>query len=125
MAAAVVTVSVPSINSGHVIGNKYQVSGTMAITVSPATYTTGGISCSLTHPLIKATRVPLSVIVLPLSGYEYIYVPGVDASSGKLKVMVQDAVSTNPLTEFTSNGAIPAAVSGDTLIFTATFIGQN
>lgn len=125
MAAAIVTVSVPSLNSGMVLGNKYQVQGTMAITVSPATYTTGGIACSLTHPLIKAGRTPISVIIVPQSGYDYVYVPGVDASTGKLKILVQDATNTNPLAEFTSNGAIPAAVSGDTINFTATFIGQN
>lgn len=125
MAAALAVVSVADIGKTAVYGNKYEVMGTVAISVSPATYTAGGILMSLAHPLIKAGRAPISVSVQGVSGVIYSYVPGTDATLGKLKIQVQDATNNNPLKELTDASAIPAAVSGDTVNFYAIWVGQN
>jgi len=99
--------------------------GTLAIGASPLTYTTGGIALSLALPLLKSSRVPFYVIVLGQNGFTYVYVSGTDETSGKLKILVQDGVAQDPLTELTNGSAIPLGVSGDTIGFHAIFLGQN
>lgn len=125
MAAALAVVSVADIGKTAVYGNKYEVMGSVAISASPATYAAGGVVMSLAHPLIKAGRTPISVSVQGISGVTYAYVPSTDATLGKLKILVQDATNNNPLKEITDGGAIPAAVSGDTINFYAIWTGQN
>jgi hypothetical protein len=131
MAAAVATVSVLDERSSWVAGNKYFVEGTISISASTATYTTGGIACSFLQPLIKVTRTPVLVQVqgqgVGTTGtlFEYRYVPGVDASAGLLKIFTGGAGSAAGLAEFTSSGAIPADVSTDTITFIAIFNGMN
>jgi hypothetical protein len=130
MSAAVATVSLTDERNTWVAGNKYFVVGTLSISPSTATYTTGGIACSLLTPLIKATRTPLSVRVwgrgLGTTGtlFIYQYIPGVDASSGLLKIFSGGAGGAAGLSEFTSVAAIPADVSGDTITFEAIFNGM-
>ena len=124
MAAAVAQVSILDERYTWVAGNKYFVVGTVAVSAGPATYTGGGIAMNLMVPLVKATRTPIMMIFMGQSGLEYRYVPGPDASSGLLKIMVQDATATNPLAELANGSAIPAAVSGDTITFQAIFNGQ-
>lgn len=120
-------VGVPTVSFSNTVtlGNKYQVTGTLAITVSPATYATGGLVCNLNTSNVKASRAPLNVIIVPQSGYEYLFFPGTDNSNGKLKIYVQDAVATNPSLEMANGTAIPAAVSSDVITFIATYLGQN
>jgi hypothetical protein len=125
MAAAVATVSITDERYTWTAGNKYFVIGNVAISVSPATYTTGGIVCSFFVPLVKASRTPIWVLFKNATGYVYEYVPGTDASTGLLKIFVQDATATNPLAEMANALAIPAAVSGDTIQVEAIFNGQN
>jgi hypothetical protein len=131
MAAAVATVSFTDERNSWVAGNKYFVVGTLSITASTATYTTGGIACSLLSPLIKASFTPLLVRVLGIGAgttgtlFEYRYVPGADASSGLLKIFSGGAGGAAGLAEFTSGGAIPADVSGDTITFEAIFNGMQ
>jgi len=130
MSAAVAIVSVTDERNTWVAGNKYFVEGTIAISASPATYTTGGIACSFFLPLIKATFPPLLVHIqgqgVGTTGtlFVYVYVPGVDASAGLLKIFSGGAGSTAGLAEFTSAGTIPADVSGDTITFIAIFNGM-
>ena len=129
MSAAVALVSTDE-RSSWVAGNKYFVAGNIAISASPATYTTGGIVCSLFVPLIKATFAPLLVQVqgqgLGTTGtlFEYRYVPGADASSGLLKIFTTGTATQAGLAELTSGAAIPADVSTDTIIFIAIFNGM-
>jgi hypothetical protein len=131
MAAAVAVASLTDERNTWVAGNKYFAVGTLAISASPATYTTGGIACSLFLPLIKATFPPLFVRAwgqgLGATGtlFVYEYVPGADASAGLLKIFTGGAGSAAGLSEFTSGGTIPADVSGDTITFFACFSGQQ
>jgi hypothetical protein len=130
MAAAIATVTLTDERNSWVAGNKYYAIGTLAISASPATYTTGGIACSLFLPLIKATFTPLLVRVVGQGAgatgtlFIYVYIPGVDASSGLLKIFSGGAGSAAGLSEFTSGGTIPADVSGDTITFEAIFNGM-
>ena len=129
MSAAVATVSLTDERNTFVEGNKYKAIGTLAISASPATYTVGGIACSLLTPLIKASRTPLLVRVSGQGSgttgtlFTYVYVPGVDASSGLLKIFTGGAGGTAGLAELTAI-AIPADVSTDTISFEATFNGM-
>jgi hypothetical protein len=124
MSAAVAAVTIPDERYTWVAGNKFLIVGTIAISASPATYVTGGIAMSLFLPLVKATLTPIIVVIQGINGYIYKYVAGADASTGLLKIFVQDGVSGNPLAEMANATAIPAAVSGDTINFQATFIGM-
>lgn len=131
MAAAIALSSVIDERYTWVAGNKYFVVGNLAVSASPATYTTGGIACSLFLPLIKATFTPIFVQVygqgLGTTGtlFVYEYVPGVDASAGLLKIFTSNGAGPAGLVEFTSGGTIPADVSGDTLTFMAIFNGMQ
>jgi len=125
MAAALAVVSLADERDSWVSGDKYFVKGTITISASPATYTTGGMVMNLLIPLIKASRTPIWIDIVGQTGYEYQYIPGADASSGLLKIFVQDAVATNPLAEMANALAIPAALSGDVITFLAIFNGQN
>jgi hypothetical protein len=129
MSTAVAVASLTDERNSWVAGDKYFALGNLAISASPATYVTGGIPCNLLLPLLKAQRTPLIVTVSGIGGggggtlFIYVYVPGVDASTGLLKIFEQSA-ATSGLTEI-SSGAIPADVSGDTITFYAIFTGQN
>lgn len=125
MATAVATVSLTDERFSWSAGNKYFVLGKVAIGASPLAYATGGLVMNMLIPLIKASRTPLSVHVFGQSGYVYKYIPGTDASNGKLEIFVQDGTSGNPLAEMADTTAIPAAVSGDTIQFVAIFHGQE
>lgn len=111
MAASVVTTTV----TNSFVDRVYNVYATLAIGASPATYTTGGIVMNLNQSAIKASRTPQIVQITGQSGYIYSYVSGTDNSNGLLKIFAQDGVSQDPLAELTSNGAIPAGVSGDVI----------
>lgn len=124
MSAAIATVSLIDERYSWVAGNKYFVVGNIAISAAPATYTTGGIACSFSVPLIKATMTPILVQIQGQTGYVYQYIPGADASSGLLKILT-GAAAQSPLTELTNSASIPAAVSGDTIVFEATFNGMQ
>src|SRR5437660_617035 len=100
MAVATAVVTVPDNRSGRVSGNKYIVTGTVAIDASPATYAAGGITMSLAKPLIKASRAPVRVVVKGIAGYIYSYVKGSDNSNGKLMIFEQSGVDDTPLDEF-------------------------
>lgn len=119
MALSTATVSVVKSWGGDAA---YNVMGTIAISASPGTYPTGGYTLSLADPLIKASRLPLMVIVQGLAGYVYVFVPGTTIANGTLKVLT-GAAAQSALTEFTA-GATPAAVSGDTIKFWAIWAGM-
>jgi hypothetical protein len=129
MSAAIATVTLTDERNTWVEGNKYRAVGVITISASPATYVTGGIACSFFSPLIKATFAPLLVQVIGQAVgttgtlFEYRYVPGVDASSGLLKIFTGGAGSTAGLAELTQI-AIPADVSTDIITFTAIFNGM-
>ena len=125
MANAVAAVSVVDDRYQWSMGSKYCVIGSLAISAGPATYVTGGIACSLLTSAVKATRAPFFMRIQNQSGFVYRYIPGVDASTGLLKIFVQDAVATNPLLEMANTTAIPAGVSGDVITFFAIFQGME
>lgn len=123
MANAIAAVSITDERYTWTEGNKYIVIGNLAVTASTAVYVTGGIAMNLFNPLVKASRTPIWVDVNGQSGYVYLYVPGVDASAGLLKIFQQSA-ATSALTEIPA-AAIPAGVSNDVIVFQAIFNGQN
>lgn len=122
MAAAIATLNV----SGGWDNIRYIVGGTVSITVSPATYTTGGIPFNLNQSDVKASRTPSDVQIQGISGYIYAYVKGTDNSNGLLKVFGQSsgASAGDPLIELASSSAIPAGVSGDTISFQGRWKGM-
>lgn len=121
MAAAIATATVKN----QWVDRVYDVIATLAISASPATYTTGGIALNLNQASIKASRTPDVVQVSGQSGYIYNYVKGADNSNGLLKIFVQDATATNPLAELGNGTAIPAGVSGDVITATITYKGME
>ena len=126
MAAAIATPTPnSSLPTGKGGGDGYRSFGSIAISASPATYTTNGIPLSFMQAGIKAQRTPLTVSVGGKAGYIFVYIAGTDASNGKLKVFVQDAVATNPLAEMADALAIPAGLSGDTIGYTALWLGME
>jgi hypothetical protein len=122
MSAAIAT---PTVGTGGWADQRYHHNGSVAISASPATYTTGGIAFNLDVPLIKASRTPSWVEIFGISGYTYVYVKGVDNSTGLLKIFVQDGIAGNPLAEMANALAIPAGVSGDTISFYAIWKGME
>jgi len=113
----------PLMPTGQAGDGLYKVIGAIAVDANPAVYVTGGITLNFLQSAIKAQRTPLRVAVSGTGGFVYSYVKGSDASNGKLKIFVQDAVAANPLAEIAAAG-IPAGVSGDTITFEAYFRGQ-
>jgi hypothetical protein len=130
MATAVALASIVDERYTWVAGNKYYVIGNVAISVSPATYVTGGIPMNLFLPLVKATFAPILVRVIGQGAgttgtlFVYVYIPGADASAGLLKIFTTGAATQDGLAELTNGSAIPADVSGDTITFEAIFNGM-
>ena len=100
------------------IGNVYRVTGSVTIAPAPGTYTAGGIAMSFLQGTVKATRTPIWVDFVGQNGYEYAYIPGADAGSGKLKIL------TTANTEVAA-GAMPATISSDVIWCRAEFRGEN
>jgi hypothetical protein len=130
MSVAVAIASVADERNTWTAGDKYYAEGTVTISASPATYTTGGIVFNLFIPLIKATRIPLNVTVQGRGAgaggtlFEYRYIPGTDSSNGLLKIFSGGAGAAAGLAEFTNAAAIPADVSGDFIKYIAIFNGM-
>lgn len=123
MAAAIATLSVG--NSWDDI--KYNVGGTIAITASPATYTTGGIVFNLNQADVKASRTLSDAEIHGINGYEYRYVKGTDNSNGLLRIFVPKvtgAAADGPMIELSNALAIPADLSGDTISFQGRWKGM-
>lgn len=85
-------------------------------------YTAGGQAASF-GGIAKAARTPIVVWINALSGYDFVYIPGVDAQSGKVKIFQGGAALSNPKSELPA-GAVPAAISSDTITFEAHFKGE-
>lgn len=122
MAASVAT---PTVVSSRMEAH-YRVLGTIAVTASTATYTAGGIVLNFFQDAIKATRIPISVMISGIAGYLYEYVNGTDASNGLLMIRAQKASASDhdALTELADATAMPAGVSGDTITFEAIWRGM-
>jgi hypothetical protein len=106
-------------------GDGYRVTGTIAISASPAVYVANGIVLSFLQAAIKAQRVPRSVVITGISGYVYSYVAGTTAGDGLLRIFAQTSAASedDPLGQLAAS-AIPAAVSSDTITFNALWDGQ-
>lgn len=103
-------------------GDVYAVIGTLSWSASPDTYAVGGNTCSFLQSKIKATRKPLWVLILGVSGYIYRYYTGTNAGDGKVVILATGPLN-GPEGEL-SAGAIPAAVSNDQITFRAEFAGM-
>lgn len=119
MAVAIAHIAVPDMNSVWFDGRMLFVLGTLTIDANPATYVTGGIACSFSHPLVKAQRVPKVIWFNSPSGSIYTYIPGTNVSNGLLKIF------TGVNTELGNGVAIPAVNSGETVQFEGQWLGQN
>jgi len=126
MAASTITVT---ISSTDWTGRNLIVFGTVAWSPSADTYTTGGNTMSFAgFDDIKTSSLPnfVEVISQPTSAnhaansYVYQFLPGTTLANGTLQIFTGAAAQTG-LTELTSNAAIPAGVSGDTIKFRASF----
>ncbi len=94
----------------------YTAFGTLTISAA-GTYTAGGIPLSLFNAAIKATQTPLFVIIKGQSGFIYDYVPGSDASLGKMKCY--SAYNT----EVADAGSLTGQIA-DTIVFEAIYLGM-
>jgi hypothetical protein len=100
--------------------------GTVAISASPATYAAKGLVMDFTG-LVDTDQPPLAVSVRSAvaagSGatalYLYNFNPGTTPANGKLQVFT-GAAAQSALAEL-ADGAVPAGVSGDTVVFEAWF----
>lgn len=100
--------------------------GTIAISASPDTYATGGLTLSFVS-VAQQNSVPDEVRIwtdTPV-GWQLCYKSGTKASDGKVLVfgyVPTDATAgTLPLGEFDNATAIPASLSGATIKFAAKF----
>lgn len=130
MAAATVTLTAYNENYGtDLTAKRFIMRGTAAISASPATYATGGLAVTYTE--IKSAdgnavlvpgqnTTPDSFSAYSVSGSGYIY--SWNKSTGKLMILVQGAAATDPLAEIGNGTAIAAAISGDTIEFTASWV---
>src|SRR5215831_2411340 len=92
-------------------GISYIVYGTITLTVSD-NYTTavgGGITLNFNQSNVKATRTPIWVDIQGSAGYTYAYVPGTNASNGKI-VIRQEGTAGGAASEI-STGTIPAGIA--------------
>jgi len=123
MAAAVATLTVTK----QWADQAYHVLGTVAITVSPATYTTGGIVFNLNQASVKASRTLENATILGQAGYTYRYIKGTDNSNGLLMIFVPKVTgeaADDPMVELSNALAIPAGLSGDTITFAGIWKGM-
>lgn len=79
--------------------------GTVAISASPGTYPANGLPLTFVGPNVYTGIAPFLVWFSGLSGYDYNY----DAAHGTIRAYLGG-------TEIAANAAIPAAVSGDTIV---------
>lgn len=117
MAEASVTVTVTRVMP--LAGEGALIFGTLAIDADPDVYATGGLALGATEFGAKAPICPAGpewMIVFGIAGYHYEF----DGSNSLLLIRGQKNAASNydPLIEL-STGAIPAAVSGDTITFIA------
>lgn len=133
MAAAVTTLKVYTFPQG--VDNtqrRVKVSGTVSITASPATYTTGGIGNPTTVAWTFTDAVTGQAVLLnttqaaPImayftsvngSGYDYAW----NKVTNKLQIFTTGTATQTAKAELAS-GAIPAAVSSDVIEFDADFV---
>lgn len=123
MAAAVATISVTTVDNSQKLAHVF---GTVAIGADPLTYGAGGIVMTFAgNDLIKSNEVPLKVSVFSAKAaggtalYVYSFAPGTTLANGKLQVFT-GAAAQSALAEL-ADGAVPAGVSGDTIVFDAWF----
>lgn len=91
------------------------------------TYATGGMTLNLA-PIAKANRKPIVVWINSAgSGFDYYYVPGADAQTGKIKIIGSGTTSGGAKGELAA-GTITAgsgtAITGDTIVVEAHFFGE-
>ena len=123
VAVAAHTITNTSFDSSNIT-----VRGTIAFGANPLTYATGGIILDFTgQDQIKSGSLPSQVLIKSAkaaaapntSEFVYTYLPGTTQANGKLQILT-GAAAQSALAELAA-GAVPAGVSGDTIIFEATF----
>lgn len=127
VAVVTLTAGATGLKSSDMSQNNQSLYGTLAVTATPALYTTGGIVCSFQgFDGVRSDYAPLEVRAWSEpaagapSGYVYQFLRGTTLGNGRLAIM-QSAGSAAPLVEITDGAAIPAGVSGDTIRFRAVF----
>lgn len=123
-----VATAVPTITFVETTQDAIHVHGTLAVGASPLTYATKGITLSFAGlDLIKSSSAPIKVYIMSQAPagygaanmYEYSFNPGTTQANGLMQIFTGAAAQT-ALTEL-SAGAVPAGVSGDTIVFEAIF----
>jgi len=105
-----VTASVPADLCGR--GKSFFQIAVAQLTFS-GSYTAGGDTLNLAG-VVPTRKAPVYVVITESqSGYDYVYVPGTDITSGKVKIFQQGAAS-GAFAELAA-GAYPAAITGDTV----------
>lgn len=117
MAASVLTVTVKQSGLDKL---GYEVTGKIA--VGAGDYATGGNTLSFALSDIKAQRLPEIVEIMGQAGFKYEYAPGTTNANGKMLIRQQSA-ATSALTELPA-AAMPAGVTGDTIVFRAVWKGM-
>lgn len=100
-------------------GKRIHVIGSLAISPASDVYVAGGLAIPLpTAPAINPNTKPISFSAQGLAGYLFFF----DRANSKLKIMAMKTTPANydPLIEINA-AAIPAALSGDTITFDATY----
>lgn len=108
--------------------------GSVSVDANPATYTTGGIPLvnpkaltqsawsvepiKVTSLTTGGTPTPVIVYIESVGGSGFVY--GWNKATNKMQIFT-GAAAQSPLTELTNAAAIPAGVSGDTILLEAVF----
>jgi hypothetical protein len=101
--------------------------GTAAVSASPGTYATGGLTVNLNSLGVPVNSVPVIAYFASAAPaatpnttqYSYQFAPGTTLANGKLQVFTGGGAST-PSAELAA-AATPAGVSGDTIKFEIRF----
>ena len=102
-------------------GRRIHIAGTIA---ASGNYATGGDTLDLTSLEalgVPSTRSPIAGTAWMdgLAGYDYVFAPGADINSGKVKIFQQGSAA-GAFAELAS-GAYPAAITADTITFYGIF----
>ena len=132
MASATATVTVNTYPKGLTSDQRFlHVFGTIAISASPATYTTGGLALNF-NPLSNGENgfiqldvpntTPVQVYIDSVGGGLFEY--GWNKANNTIQIFAASAgaAGSAPFAELGNGVAIPAGVSGDTIAFEAVFV---
>lgn len=107
-------------NGSDMTQRRFHKYGTVAISASPGTYTTGGNAFTFAAPVFDvSSQTPIDLEIKSVSGSGFIY--QWNKASNTVQIFTTGTASGDALNELAA-GATPAGVSGDTIVYHAQFL---